>query len=121
MSWTNPKPEDRYAKDPAQLMAYIREMYGRGSTFGTFTWDPPEVGATTSVDTTLTTTTVPALTGLRAGQFVHVTPPSTIDAGLIWGAFVASDNSLTIRLVNVTGSPINPASGTWAFDGKLVA
>src|SRR5688572_9410149 len=103
------------------VFAFLREMFTRGRTFGTFTWNPPNVPAATTVDTTLTTTDGEQLEGLRVGQAVHVTPPSTLDSGIVCGgAWVATDDTLTIRLGNVTAGAINPTSATWAFDGKVI-
>lgn len=86
-----------------------------------FTWDPPNVGANSTVDTTLTAANLVTLTGLRAGMNVTVTAPSTLPAGIaVGGQWVATDNTLTIRLVNVTAAPIDPASGTWAYLGVLL-
>lgn len=118
MTWTVPAPLEN-AWTQKELFLFLREIYTRGRTFGTFTWDPPNVGAATSVDTTLTTTTVEGLKGLRAGQPVFVSPPSTINAGIGALAWVPADDQLTIRLLNVTAGPINPASGTWAFQGVI--
>jgi hypothetical protein len=115
VSWFSPSPLERWEK--RDIFVFLREVFTRHRTFGTFTWDPPSVGANTTVDATVTDD---ALTGLRAGQPVYVTPPSTLDAGLVCGgAWVAADDSITIRLGNVTASPINPASGTWAFQGVI--
>jgi hypothetical protein len=118
MSWTSGKPQDTWK--PAEVFQWLREIYARGK-FDSFTWNPPSIGATTTVDTTLTTTDAPEVEGLRVGQAVYVSPPSTLDAGLVFGgAYVAADDTLTIRLGNVTASPINPVSGTWAFSGKVI-
>ncbi len=120
MSWTSAKPLDSWGADSREMFAYHREMYTR-TKFDSFTWNPPSVGATTTVDTTLTTADADVLDGLRVGMAVHVTPPSDIDAGIVLGgAWVATDNTLTIRLGNVTAAPINPGSGTWALHGKVI-
>tara|TARA_R110002124_G_scaffold281430_1_gene455708 strand:- start:66438 stop:68144 length:1707 start_codon:yes stop_codon:yes gene_type:complete len=39
--------------------------------------------------------------------------PSTIEAGLIANAYVSNDNEVTIRLTNITGSPIDPAEAVF--------
>jgi hypothetical protein len=119
MTWASASPLESTWKDK-ELYVFLREIFVRGRTFGTFTWDPPNVPGTSTVDTTLTTTTVAELKGLRVGQPVFVSPPSTINAGIVFGgAWVATDDTLTIRLGNVTAGPINPASGTWAFQGVI--
>lgn len=118
MSWGVGLPQGRWSD--LEREAFFRDIYRRLNG-ASFTWNPPSIGANTTVDTTLTTTDAPEVKGLRVGQAVSVTPPSTLDAGLaVSGAWVATDNTLTIRLANVTASPINPASGTWAYHGRLV-
>lgn len=124
MSWMSPAPLEgpwwKTAMDspPRELFAFLREIFSRHRTFGTFVWDAPNVPANSTVDTTLTSATLPQLDGLRVGQPVYVTPPATIDAGITCGgAWVTADDSLTIRLGNITGVGINPVSGTWAFQG----
>lgn len=100
-----------------ELYLFLRVL-GNRLVCGTFTWDPPSCAANTTTDTTLTTTDAAVLTLCRAGMFVHVTPPSTLNAGLsVGGAWSATDKQLTIRIGNNTAAPINPASGTWNFFG----
>lgn len=117
MSWLSPRPLEGSWKE-REIFGFLREIFAR-NVFGSFTWDAPSVGATASVDTTLTTTAVPEIKGLRAGMVVTVTPPAALNAGLLWGAIVPADDQLTIRLLNVTGGALNPASGTWAFQGVI--
>jgi hypothetical protein len=47
------------------------------------------------------------------GDPVIVAPPATLEAGLAVTAFVSAADTVTIRLVNATASPIDPASGAW--------
>jgi len=116
--WTSPKPQDRWSD--RETFSFLREIHTRFK-HGSFTWNPPSVGANTTVDTTLTTSDAAVLEGLRAGMAVTVTPPSTLDTGLtVGGAWVATDDTLTIRLGNLTAGAINPASGTWVFMGVIV-
>lgn len=51
--------------------------------------------------------------GATGGDLVVLGPPSSIEAGLVWSGFVSADDTVTIRLYNTTGSPIDPASATW--------
>lgn len=118
MSWTAGKPQDTW-KD-SERMQFLREFYTR-LKFGSFTWNPPSIGANTTVDTTLTTSDSQEFSGLRAGMAVVVTPPSTLDTGIsCGGAYVANDSTLTIRLANNTAAPINPTTATWLFMGMVV-
>lgn len=54
-----------------------------------------------------------AVDGAASGDLVTLGPPSSIDSGLMWSGFVSADDTVTIRLYNTTGSPIDPASATW--------
>lgn len=118
MSWLSTAPQDTWL--PRETWRWLRELWQRGKTFGSFTWNPPNVPANSTVTTTLTTTDAAVIEGLRAGQAVYVNAPSAIDAGLVWVAWCPADDQLSIRLANVTGGAINPASGTWTFEGKVI-
>lgn len=98
-----------------EINQWMRDVRDRQS-WVTFSWNPPNVPAASTVDTVLTTSDGD-FAGLRAGQSVNVTPPAAIEAGLVWGAFVATDDTITIRLGNVTALDVNPASGTWTAEG----
>ena len=88
--------------------------------WATVTWTPPECAANTTTDTTLTSVTYPDLEGLRTGQYVTVTPPA-LTAGLVMGGAVCADNNqITIRIGNLTGSPISPSAGEWVIWGGLI-
>lgn len=122
MSWSATMPQDTWDKTEGrrELYSFLREVFTRGRTFGAFTWNPPNVPGASTVDTTLTTTDATVFTGLRRGQAVYATPPSTIDAGIVVTAWAPNDDELTIRLGNVTAVAINPVSGTWTFQGVIV-
>lgn len=93
----------------------VRDI-ARRFVWGEFTWDPPSLTANTTTDTTLTTSDVSWFTGLRAGMVVYVSPPAALNAGVVvGGALCPDDGQLTIRLGNLTGASINPASGTWVL------
>ena len=117
MSWTIPVPQDRWKE--REVFSFLREVWRR-MKFASFTLDLPSIAGNTTVDVTLTTTDDDAGTGLRAGMPIHVTPPSTLDAGLVVSAaWVATDDTLTVRVDNITGGAINAASGTWSYMGAL--
>jgi hypothetical protein len=44
---------------------------------------------------------------------VCLAPPSAIESGLVWCGFVSADDTVTVRVHNTTGSPVNPAEGVW--------
>jgi len=118
MPWSSARPQENWK--PREMWSFLRELWSRPK-FGTFTWDPPSIAATTTTDTMLSYTTVPALEGLRAGMPVFVTPPAGIDNGiLVGGAWVATDNTLTIRLRNTSGASIDLPSATWGFVSFIV-
>lgn len=105
---------------PRELLDFLRVIRGR-AVWGSFTWNPPNLAANTTTDTTLTTADSMHFDLLRTGMFVGITPPSTLDAGVTFGgAWVATSKQLTIRLGNLTAAPINPASATWAFLAWLI-
>jgi hypothetical protein len=105
--------------DAAQVADAIRDMSSR-TIVDSFTWDPPNVGAGASVDTTITTSTDVAVRGIRAGSHITLTPPSDLTAGLLFIAWSGTDDTLTVRLTNITGSPINQGSGTWVYKAMIV-
>lgn len=53
------------------------------------------------------------ISGASAGDIVALGAPSGIEAGLIWSAYVSALNTVTIRIHNSTGSPVDPASASW--------
>lgn len=53
------------------------------------------------------------VTGAEAGDCVFLGPPSTIESGFTWSAYVSAANTVTIRLHNNSGSDVDPAAGTW--------
>lgn len=62
-----------------------------------------------TVGTSLTVT-VP---GALAGDAVMLGAPAALETGLIAFGRVSADDTVSIRLYNGTGSPINPASADW--------
>lgn len=55
------------------------------------------------------------VTGAAIGDTVIATPDNTLEAGLIWSAFVDHSNSVTIRLTNVSSADIDPGTNTWSI------
>jgi hypothetical protein len=53
------------------------------------------------------------VTGASTGDDVDLGPPAAIEAGLTWCGFVSAANTVTVRIHNTTGAPIDPASATW--------
>lgn len=53
------------------------------------------------------------VTGAATGDSVSPGWPSTLEAGLVGIMYVSASNTVTVRLHNTTGSPIDPASQTF--------
>lgn len=117
MSWQSPSPIDRWSDK--EKVYFMREVWTRAK-FGAITWDPPNVPATSAVATTLAAASYPTVRGLRVGMPIRVTPPSTLDDAISVEAWVATDDTLTIRLKNTSGVGVDMASGTWAFAGTVL-
>lgn len=88
---------------------FFHEVYCTLSLVGTTTVDVGSISA--GAIGTFTITVTGALADMQ--QTVHLGAPSAIESGLTWCGFVSADDTVTVRLHNTTGSPINPASATW--------
>lgn len=53
------------------------------------------------------------VTGAVTGQPVALSSASSVEAGLIWCGYVSAANTVTVRMYNTTGAPIDPAAATW--------
>jgi hypothetical protein len=53
------------------------------------------------------------VTGAVAGDSVFLGCPAGLDAGLVFCASVTAANTVTVRMHNSTGGPVDPASGTF--------
>lgn len=73
----------------------------------TATLDFPSVAAGGSQELTVT------VTGAAAGDTVVLGPPAAIEAGLVWNGYVSAVNTVRVRVSNITGAPIDPASASW--------
>jgi hypothetical protein len=91
---------------PEAWRAKVEESIPVVNTFSP-SLNPDEVAANTVADQTFT------VEGLTTDDAVVVNPPA-LDSGLtISYARVSADDTLQIRFHNTTGSPVNPASGTY--------
>jgi hypothetical protein len=109
------------AQSKERELAYFFQEICTRVKFGSFTWNPDPVLASTMLSTTITAATSVQLTGLRVGMAISVTPPATFPAGLAMTAFVGTDDSLTILLSNYTAGNIDIASATWSFMGIVIS
>lgn len=78
------------------------------------------VTAGTTKTVTVTSTDTAAVTGLRVGMAVGVTPPADIPDGIAVSACVGVTDTLSVRLVNATAGDIVVGTGTWAFFGIVL-
>ena len=92
---------------------------------GTLPQEPYDFGAIISHSASITWTSIAAnstqeqnvtVTGAASGHNVDVTPASSPGAGLIWAAYVSATNTITIRMLNSTASPVTPATMSWRID-----
>jgi hypothetical protein len=103
------------ASAPATSAAWLQSdntgaMSWRPVLYGTVSVDPPNIGANTSTTFTVT------IAGVQTGDLVFLTPPSDIEAGLVFqGASVTALNTVTIRMRNVTGAAVNGIARTWSY------
>lgn len=74
--------------------------------------DFPSIPANSTAEMTMT------VTGAVLGDNVIVTPLGAPEAGLIWGGYVSTTNTVVVRLANVTTSAIDPANRS--FNVNLV-
>lgn len=75
---------------------------------GSATLDFPSISAASQADLTVT------VTGAATNDEVVLGLPAAPTAGLVFNAFVSAANTVTIRATNVTASPVDPASATYA-------
>lgn len=68
----------------------------------------PSIAAATAQTLTI------SVPGADINDEVTVGPPATLEAGLVWGGVVSSAGTVAIRLTNITGIAIDPATATWS-------
>lgn len=69
--------------------------------------DFPSIAAGGQAESTI------SVTGAAVGDTVHLGTPAGLESGLAVTARVTAADTVTVRAVNVTGSAIDPASGTY--------
>lgn len=75
--------------------------------------DFPSVASLASQDLTVD------MRGAKVNMKVDATPPSTLESGLITQAWVSSNNTVTVRLTNITAGAIIPAPGQFTVSVNL--
>lgn len=77
---------------------------------GTVNIDPPSIGAGTKATVNVT------ISGAAVGDLVFLTPPETIETGLVYvGASVTAADTVTVALYNPTAAAIDGVSRTWRY------
>jgi len=74
---------------------------------GTGTLNFGSISAAASADLTLT------VTGAIVGDTVALGLPAAPTSGIVFFAFVSAADTVTVRAMNITGSPIVPGSATY--------
>lgn len=57
-----------------------------------------------------------SLPGAQVGHSCDASPESGVEPGLTWASYVSEQDTVTVRLINATSSPISPASRTWTVN-----
>lgn len=78
----------------------------------TTTLDFPSIPAQGQAELTAT------LTGVVGGEEVVAQPTSDPEAGLVWVAWAPTTDTVKVRMINITSSPIDPASRTWRVTAR---
>ena len=73
------------------------------------TLDFPSVAA---AGTQTLTVTCP---GASVGDVVALGLPGTVNAGIVFDACVSAADTITVRAMNITAAPVDPASATYEF------
>lgn len=80
---------------------------GLGIITATATLDFPSTNAVSTQDLTI------AVLGAAVGDAVHLGLPAAPQAGIIFQAFVSATDVVKVRCMNITASPVDPASATY--------
>lgn len=106
-----PQPDSKgnLVEDMRQLTMWREQIARMFQTGGSVTGTPGLIAG--GAIGTLTVTVIGCFADQQ--QTVEVGPPSTVDAGLMWSAYVSANDTVTIRIYNTTGGNITPASSVW--------
>ncbi|SRR6266404_2237641 len=121
MPWSLPKPRDTWSE--REKGNFSREIWSR-IHFADVQWTPAAVPASTAMDTLFydgsPDVSTKAAVGLRVSMEVHPTPPAALPAGVVAEAACLVNDQLTIRISNLSGVPVTPPAGLWAFCGTVI-
>jgi hypothetical protein len=119
-NWNAPQPKEN--QNPRERVAFELEIWTR-LKFGSFSWTPPLVGATTTstfVAADGGTINTREVIGLRVGMPIKVTPPAVMTNGLSVDAVVLTNDALTIAVANTSAGGLTPPAGSWSFMGVVI-
>jgi hypothetical protein len=84
----------------------VKKHLSLGATLTSF----PSIPANSAVEKTIT------VAGVVPYDSVFANPNGLPEAGLIWSACVSANDTVTLRLANITTSPITPSNRAWRMD-----
>lgn len=76
----------------------------KGIYSATTSLDFPSIAAHSTDELTIT------VTGATVGDSVTIAPAGALETGLMWSGYVSASNTVAVRVLNGTASPINPSS-----------
>lgn len=119
--WLSPQPHAGWGE--VEQTNLLREVWAR-VVFSTFQWTPPSINANTTTGFTFGSTVSadinnPAARLFRVGMGITLNPPASLPYGLAINALVLQTGQMHIDIMNVTGAPVTPPSGTWTFWGVI--
>jgi hypothetical protein len=100
-------PPSPILKDDFIHQEWLRQVRDFLTTTKLVTLDFPSTSAN---DTAILTVTIP---GIKSGDTVIATPPSTFEAKWTWCAYVSANDTVQVRIHNNTGGADNPAAAIW--------
>ena len=93
--------------DDYQLQEFLRQARDFLTVTTTATLDFPNTLANATADLTV------ALRGVKSGDAVLVSPPSTMVSGVIWCGFVSANDTITVRIQVSGAGAVDLAPGLW--------
>ena len=82
---------------------------------GIISINPPNITTGASGTYAVASSTVPGLAGIQTGDRVFMTPPLTLTEGLLFMGAVAGQDSITVRVKNISGSSIDGTAMNWSY------
>jgi hypothetical protein len=90
-----------------QMIADAIRLRLNGMMFRQLALDFPSIAANSQADLPVT------VYNAVAGMSVSLGLPAALEAGLVANAFVSANDTVTVRLTNITGAAIDPASAQY--------